>query len=84
MPQTGAQVAADLADTSLNPPRVIAQPQTGKGAHGNRVQLNLVFDGVNVDMTALFGAFQTLYGAGKVTSDRDRQMFGVYDWRIVP
>ena len=67
MPQTKAQVVADLQDAVLNP----MANQAAAGGHSASIMLT--FDtGRNPDLDGLVTAIETFYGAGKISGEMDR------------
>lgn len=77
MPQTKANSKTDLQNTNLNP---MAQQAV---AGGGRAIITFLFDtGRNPNLPGLIDAIETLYGAGKVTIDKDTTARNMLQLRV--
>lgn len=78
MPSTKAAAKTDLQSTALNPLASTAV------AGGQQVHVHFTFAGVSPNLPGLIDAIETLYGAGKVTSELDVNARGTLRLRVIP
>jgi hypothetical protein len=78
MPSTKAAAKTDLQATNLNP--YGAQAVAG----GQNVYLQINYANVSPNLPGLIDAIETLYGAGKVSSDGDVTARSILRLRVIP
>jgi hypothetical protein len=78
MPSTKATAKTHLQATNLNP--YAAQAVAG----GQQVFVQLTYESVSPNLPGLIDAIETLYGAGKVSSDGDVTARGILRLRVIP
>jgi hypothetical protein len=80
MPSTKASAKTDLQAANLNPFASVAV------AGGQQVHVHLTYAGVSPNLPGLIDAIETLYGAGKVTSEVDAgaNARGILRLRVIP
>lgn len=75
MPLTAAQTKTAMENTTLNPK---IKQMRGK------VQVNLLLENVEYNPKTFFEALETLFGASKVSSERDTCDRQIYIFKVVP
>lgn len=75
MPLTAAQTKTAMENTTLNPK---VKQMRGK------VQFNLLLENVEFNPKTFYEALETLFGASKVSSERDTVTRGNYVFKVIP